>query len=177
MAFAFDATPKGASANSYISVEDADTYFGGRLNSDAWIAAGGNKEIALAMATSRLDAEQYLGTPTTSTQRLKWPRSSVLRDGPSGDDGAWYGGTMYDVDTVPRPIQEACCELALALLTAGTTDPLAATGLEQFERLAVGSIDLTMRDGFRAGQLPDTVSRLLGPFRLGGDGTVRLLRT
>jgi hypothetical protein len=89
----------------------------------------------------------------------------------------YYGGTFYAADTVPDPIQQACFELALALLTAGTTDLLAATGLEQFERLAVGSIDLTMRDGVRAGQLPDTVSRLLGPFRLGGDGTVRLLRS
>ena len=177
MAFTFDATPKGASANSYATVAEADDYFGGRLNAGAWSAAGANKAIALAMATARLDAEQYLGAPTTTEQRLKWPRSSVLRDGPSSDDSVWYGGTMYDIDTVPRPIKEACYELALALLTAGATDPLAETGLEQFERLAVGSVDLTMRDGFRAGQLPATVSRLLGPFRLGGDGTVRLLRS
>jgi hypothetical protein len=128
MAVTVVATAKATNANSYVSVADADTYFEGRLNASGWesSATADEKNRAVVMATNRLEQEEYHGTPTSSTQRLLWPRSGL-----SDDDGR-----SYDQDTIPRPVEEATYELALALLNGETE--LKDTGLEGFNRAKVG---------------------------------------
>ncbi len=86
------ATPKSASANSYITRANAQSYFDARLYVDAWTdAANTDKDKALAAATTRLDQEKWLGLPKTTTQALKWPRSGVenadYEDGGGGVSG------------------------------------------------------------------------------------------
>jgi hypothetical protein len=148
-----DATPGSETGNSYVTLQDAATYFEGRLAAAAWDAADQpTRERALVAATARLEQESYAGARATMTQRLKWPRVGAIDD----------DGVEYDATSVPRPVQAACCELALHLLTAGASDALAPSGLESFDALAVGALDLTIRrDAPAAGALPPQVRRLL----------------
>jgi len=61
MALTLDATAKGADSNSYVSVSEAISYFEGRLDSaDTWataVAGATTEEVALVMATSRLERQ------------------------------------------------------------------------------------------------------------------------
>lgn len=105
-----DATPKGASANSYSTQAAATLYFDERLNVTEWTAAvSDDKDRALIMATRLLDEffdwDGYM-TDRTTPQALMWPRSS-LED---------REGLTLDPDAIPDPIFRACCELALFLL-------------------------------------------------------------
>lgn len=147
-------TASGTSSNSYVSVSEADVYFGERLNATAWTAAStDDKERALIMATRRIDQERFLGWKTVEQAALKWPRDGVYDD--DGDD--------YDSSVVPDIVKQATYELALKLLADGTSDYVLPTGLEEFRRAKVGSLEVERDPTFRAGELPDNVRRLLRP--------------
>lgn len=183
MPLAFDGAAGSATANSYVALSDAVAYFEARMNTGPWDAADqSTRERALAAATQRLEQELYVGVRATAAQRLKWPRSYA----PDPDNRAASIGTVdaptggwayYPNDAVPRPVQEAASELALVLLAGSGTDPLALTGLEGFERLAVGSLDITPRvDAPVPGALPPQVLRLLRGLLTTSTGTTRLVR-
>ena len=170
MPLTLDATPKGANSNSYATRAEADSYFEGRRNADTWTAAtAAEKDQALVAATTRLEQESYKASRTTSEQRLKWPRIWVETD----DDYL----TWYDSDTIPRVVKEACYELALASLNAGTTDPQADTGMEGFDHVQVGPLAVDINHAFRGGQLPASVTRLIRHVSISISGTVRLIRS
>lgn len=156
MPLVLDATPKGTASNSYITAADADTYFLGRMATAAWDAADtATKERALVAATNRLDQEEYVGTKTDSTQRLKWPRTGVYDD----------DGLLVDADTIPRVIAEATCEIALEFLNAGVdTDTLALGKLAAFNVVQVPGVRVepARNTGTVAGTLSPQVQRLLG---------------
>ena len=81
----------------YITEADAQTYFNGKLNTEAWDdASSADRVKALTMATEAIDRLNFRGTKTDDAQALQFPR---------------------DDDTiVPTDIQYACAELALRLL-------------------------------------------------------------
>lgn len=145
---ALDATIGGASSNSYVTRAEATTYFGDRLDVTEWDdASNDNKDIALMMATARLEQEEYTGLRVDDDQRLKWPRYGVYVD-----------NVYQEETTIPRPIKEATYEMALSLLKDSTL--LADTGLEGFQSVKLGELDVTPR--FRSGgTLPANVERLL----------------
>ena len=167
MPLVFNATPSGAASNSYVSVEDAQAYFDGRLNVGPWTAANQlTKETALVAATARLEQESFRGWRFDDAQRLKWPRDGVI-----DEDGVAFAPAV-----IPDRVKFATCELALHMLTAGTTDTQAPTGLEAFKALSVGSIELTLRDFPETpGGLPATVVRWLRGL-LASSGGIRLVR-
>lgn len=120
-----DATIAGASANSYVTLAEAETYFAARLNIAAWTAAlEANKQKALLMACRRIEACRLRShrrpygyasglaidelEVTSATQALAFPR---YRD--RSCDGAYI---------IPQAIKRAQCEEALALLSRGDTD-------------------------------------------------------
>jgi len=156
MALVLDATAKGADSNSYVTTAEAATYFEGRFDVDEWDAAviAETDDVALVMATSRLELEMYDGLPTTTTQRLEWPRSGCYD----------LNGTYLDSDVVPRCVKEACFELALALLK--DTSLLSDTGLEGFKELAAGPLHVTPRASWHGGELPAQVRRSLRSVRI-----------
>lgn len=148
------ATAKSATANSYVTEAEADTYFDERTTATAWASeATDDKERYLITATRRIDSERFDGYKTTTTQALKWPR-----DGACDDDGE-----EYDPDTVPDIVKFATYETALELLNDGTTDGLAPTGLEEFKRVKVGALEVERDSSYKAAELSDTVRRLLRP--------------
>lgn len=82
---------------AYATSVEAQTYFDGRLNTDAWDdATSANKTKALSMATTLIDRLNFRGEKADSTQENQFPR---------GDD-----------TVVPSDIKNACAEIALALL-------------------------------------------------------------
>jgi len=150
MAVAIDATPKGAAANSYCTLAEAETYFEGRLDIDNWTDAADDdiKNRSLVQATNRLEQETFEGIKTTAAQRLKWPRNGLVDE----------RGESVDDDTVPERVKDAQCELALSMLGS---DLLADTGLEGFESVKVGPLDVVPRHQSRVGGLPENVRREL----------------
>ena len=151
-----DSTVGGASANSFVSQAAASTYFGGRLGADAWTdASTTDKDAALMMATLRLDAENYVGYTVTLTQRLQWPRFSTYD----------RNGHFYASDAIPLVIQQATFEYALALLQEPTL--LNDTGLEMFQNVRLGNLDVTPRN-LASARLPAIVKQLIAPVRQGG---------
>lgn len=166
MAFSFDSTVAGSSSNSYATVTAFQDYTGGRLDiAEASAAATLTLQQALVMATARLDTETYVGAAVTQTQALKWPRLYVWN----------VSGLDYEDETaIPERVQRATFELALVLLRDSTW--LANTGLEGFQRVAIGALDVTPRADRRANALPDHVAGLLAGVRLGGGSTVPVVR-
>ena len=80
---AFDATVGGASSNSYISVDDADTYFDMRLYSAEWGNADtATKQAALVTGTTQLNSYmRWYGTKAEDTQALHFPADGVYCEG------------------------------------------------------------------------------------------------
>ena len=83
--------------SAYCTKAEADTYFSGRLNTDAWDdATDAEKDKALIQATRIIDQLNFKGTKTDDSQELQFPRD--------------------DDTVVPDDIKSACSEIALALL-------------------------------------------------------------
>ena len=83
MAISIDATVGGASANSYITLSDANEIIEGLVADDdvaAWDGSNtDNKNRALYTAAVRVDRERFLGSRVTNTQALQWPRQGVRK--------------------------------------------------------------------------------------------------
>lgn len=146
-----DATVKGASANSYVSVADADDYFSRHTSQVAWATIGfETKESVLIMATRILDTRvMWFGYKATDDQNLRWPRSFLYDQ----------DGKTVDSDTIPSWLTAATCELALYLNDNNGT----ATPDGGVSRVKVGPIDLdlTTSNGL---SIPNHVAQLVSFF-------------
>lgn len=174
------ATPKHASANSYVTQAEAVTYFGDRLFSTVFTGAVSDDQIkALLWATKILDTRvDWKGVKTTGGQALDWPRAyvpdpdlTIPPPGTSLDLNEFY----LDADTVPNFLKWAQCEQALALIGADTTlDP----GTMGFSAISVGSISLTIDKLDKAKVLPRPVRDLIAQYGsvISGSGNAKLLR-
>lgn len=146
---AIDSTPSGDSANSYISISDADDYFSTHLYASDWDnATVESKEKALVMSTRILDEKiDWIGSKNTKEQALAWGRSGVMDDG-------------YDVDAtiVPQPVKNATAEFAKNLIADNSTENADGKGLE---KLKVDTVELTFDKSDTADVLPDIVKEML----------------
>jgi hypothetical protein len=177
VAFTFDSTVGGASANSYVTTTDFADYVGGRFDVAEYTAANATQiQQALAMATARLETESYLGTPTYTSQRLQWPRYWVPNPhfAGSGVRTPYFMSPVFDATIIPEPIKQATYELALMFLK--DTTALSDTGLEGFADVAVGPLKVTPRHEHKAGALPAHVVRLLKGLRVSSGGSVPVIR-
>lgn len=184
---ALDATPGGASANSYATTDDLDAYAETRPGTPSWFATADDtaKEAALVMATRKLDgALVWTGAATTpETQALCWPRTGM-----SNRHGAAIGSSV-----LPQQLKDATCELALQMGTTGTgladNDALlqgitsvkagsVAVTFKEIDESSVESADIQFRKKEQelawAG-LPDTVRLLLVPSWYTTEGVQRSL--
>lgn len=171
MALTLDATPKGASSNSYCTKAEADTYHEARLHASDWSGADdATKEAALVWATRVLeDYVDWFGTPTTVTQALRWPRQGLFdRD-----------SNTVDEDTIPQFLINATSELARLLIAEDRTDDPDTSG---FERISVGPISLSVNTLDRIKVIPENVWAMISYYgdRIHGGGsafrTSRLVR-
>lgn len=87
-----------ALAGSYIDAVEAQTYFDGRLNSQAWDLEtdADTRNKSLITATRIIDQLNYLGSKADDAQTLQFPRGSDA--------------------SIPEAVKNATAEIALALL-------------------------------------------------------------
>ncbi len=121
-----------STAESYISVADATTYFTARaVTSWGALATDALREAALRKATEYMIAMyrgRWQGWRKTEDQALCWPRYGVTVE-----------GYLVDDDSVPETIKRACAELALKA-SAGELMPDLTRGVLQE---VVGPISVT----------------------------------
>lgn len=190
MAVVIDATPKGTSSNSYVTLTEANTYHETSLYSSAWDdASDDERNRALVTATRMLDTWfEWFGDATTLSQALLWPRRGVLKPGIS--EGQATTGTftnpwhepfahLMDQDVVPDIIKNATCELARNLLVSDRTadSDIQTQGITN---LKAGPIELSFSSGAAAKPIPDAVmvmcTQLGRPRNRSGNGMVQLYR-
>lgn len=168
-----DTTIGGASANSYASMDEAETYLDSRLNIVAWFDAGpDDRKRALLMAAQRLDRENWLGNRATSTQRLAWPRADVRKVDSVGIGFSGYSwdfgwGESYSTTEIPQPVKDAQCELALAYLE-GFDDGVK----DAVESYSIDGVSKKFRATRPHGGLPPRVLQLIGGL-IGGNRLIR----
>lgn len=152
---AVDETVGGASANSYGSNAEAATFFATHPYASAWTAAGvtspPTQDALLIQATYWIDQLEgsMEGVRAASTQALAWPRSGATD----------ANGTAIVSTVIPEFLKRAQFEAALAL---ASNNLLEDTGLEGFERVKVGPLEVELR-ALPAGSLPAHVLRYLAP--------------
>lgn len=155
MAFTFDATAGGITANSYVSVTEADDYFAAHLEGSFWPTAAAQKQAALVMATNRINSERFGGEKSTSTQSLAWPRMYV----PTYDDPS---NPYVSSTIIPSQLKMATYEMALHYLkqVAGEFS-VDDNDLETLSGYKLGPMDFKIKDGIKADRLPSKVQNLL----------------
>jgi hypothetical protein len=187
MAIAIDATIGSATANSYITLADAQAIVDGMVEDadvTAWATATTDqKNRALYSATQRLDRERYLGARATDTQALQWPRTGVRK--PDTYINTYSIGfpfritTDYYTDTeIPDQIKRA--QVALAVFLNNNADALGLSGLEDYKSVSIGSLSVTPNVGFGAvgaDKVPPIMERYLTGLRMSGPGNFSIRRS
>lgn len=175
MAIVIVSTPAAANANSYEEVSEADAYFEARVALDpAWEDAE-SKEALLVQGTRLLDAmfrgsrilvtpqggiapyylvrRRWTGVPSTTTQRLAWPRIGMLDQ----------NGNAIGTNIIPQDLKDALSELAgqLGLGDRTLDNDVAVQGITS---VRAGSVAVTFRDGYIDMRfLPQAVIDLIPP--------------
>lgn len=146
MAFTFDATSGGTTANSYLTVAEADDYFAGFTGSADWEALSlEEKQKHLVTATRSLDTELWAGIKKVNSQALEWPRTGIID----------HNG--YNVTGVPSQLKNATCELVIWNMTDRVVSDFELESLESYK---VGPLDIKTRAGAYK-KYPDTVTSQL----------------
>lgn len=163
MAITLDPTVGGASANTYATLAEANTYMEGRLNKAEWDAADDtNKTAALVQAAILIDTITFKGYKSSDSQARKWPRLDVT-------DGQ---GWIIDSSIVPQAVKDAQCEMALSLLKEDRTDD---GGVAPIRSVTLGSLGVVYDTGQLRKNIPDVVRALLSDLAT-SVSTVRLVR-
>jgi hypothetical protein len=188
MAITIDATIGGANANSYLTLAAADAIIEGFVQDDdvvAWASATEDqKNRALYTATQRVDRERFLGARATDTQALQWPRTGVRK--PDTYINTYATGfpfritADYYTDTeIPDQIQKA--QAVLAVYLNNNKDGLGLSGLEDYKRVQIGSLNVetagasTMATG--ADRVPPIYERYMTGLRISGPGNFAIRRS
>lgn len=135
MALVVETGSGSSTAESYLSVADADIYWTNRGSPTTWDSATtAEKEQALRIGTQYLDAKyhlRWLGSRSNEDQALDWPRSNV-----EDRDGYWI-----DSDSIPQALKNALAEAAYRHLleTNGLMPDVGTPGITQ-ESVTVGPI-------------------------------------
>lgn len=137
MPSSLDTTAGGTNANSYVSLEEANTYFDDRPNSSRWTAATDNqKKQALLFATKLIDATvRFTGSKVSSTQALEWPRTGMLD----------RNGNSLSSSVIPTLLKNIVCEIALTTLASDRMAELDAS-VQGLTSLRAGPVTLSFKD-------------------------------
>jgi hypothetical protein len=119
-----------STADSYVSVADADAYFGALENSRwAALADADAKEVVLRKATRYLDNQyrgRFVGYKATQAQSLAWPRVAGSRGLACPLKDA--DGFDIAVDIVPDQIKRATLEVAALVASGVNLEPTLERG-------------------------------------------------
>ncbi len=175
MAAVIDATIAGVSANSYVTLAAANTYFETVPDPATWSdKTDDQKNRALISATRWIDALSFYGDRCTTTQALKWPREDFEVD-----------GIELVCTVIPTEIKVATYELARALAndTDAITGSTGITGL--YDQVELGELKVKYKSSSTTPGMVNNVFDLypwlqtyLGAYCMGGatNYAVRLRR-
>lgn len=148
-----------ASANSYVSISEAVSIFGGWLSTSAWDAADAtSREKALRQAAARLQHETWRGSRVDDTQALAWPRYDVAKPDRQG-----FIGTAYYLTTeIPDDVKTAQCLLALNYLNG-----YGQSNGQAVESFTADGVSVKFGTARPETILPEDVARLIAPLLQG----------
>lgn len=153
MSLTLIATAGAVDANTYCTLEEAETYFAKRLHNTDWSeASNSDKGAALVWATSILDTEiNWYGWPVSETQALRWPRIGLVS----------IDGWTVSSTTIPQFLKDATAEFAMSLITSDRTADEDMIGIKQ---IAVSSIQITNDKYNKKSVVPKSVWQLIRPY-------------
>jgi hypothetical protein len=168
---AIDATLGGTSANSYVTLAAANTYFETVPDSSTWTnKTDDQKNRSLISATRWIDALSFYGDRCTETQALKWPRDNYKVD-----------GIELACTLIPDGIKVATYELARAFAndTEAITGTSGTSGI--YDQVELGDLKVKYNKTSQTSGVFDVYPWLqtyLGAYCLGGasNHAVRLYR-
>jgi hypothetical protein len=162
MSITITTTIGSASANSYVTPAEFAAYK--EANSVVLATQDDADKTArcLVIAANRLNRENWLGNPVSTTQRLKWPRTDVEKPDQPGNYGAgwgyggWFSREFFAVTEIPQLVKDAQCQLAMEY-ELGFVE---GNG-EDVEEFQGDGVRVKFGSGRRVGGLPDEVMRLI----------------
>lgn len=166
-----NATLSSASANSYVTLAEADSYFETIPDSSSWTTkTTDQKNRALISATRWIDSLNFYGDRCDNGQALKWPRNNWLVD-----------RVELVCTTIPNPIKYATFELAREL--ANDTDAVTNTQNDPdqlYRQVELGELKVQYKDGQANGTINNIfdvypwLQSYLGAYVIGGAGGFQL---
>lgn len=171
MAFLFNSTPKDPTANSYISVEQADAFAFGNVNGQTWLdLTQQQKEALLVQSTYRIDLEGWSGSISDPLQSLQWPRAYIIN----------RNGKSINRDVVPTELQQATFALAYHYLNEFLENPtVSRQDMDRLSALTIGPLSMTINQR-KEDEFPDMVKRLLKAIGdnvwIGASASIKLYR-
>ena len=186
MAITIVATVGSASANSYVTLTEAQAFIDVLTESDdvtAWASSTDDqKNRALFSSTQRIDREKFLGARVADTQALEWPRSGVRKpDTYTNLYGLSFPNRLvadYYLDTeIPDRVKHA--QIVLAVYLNNNKDGMGLSGLEDFASVAIGNLNITPRFYGAVGidRIPPIVDHYLMGIRIGGRANLQIKRS
>tara|TARA_R100000234_G_scaffold117329_1_gene95607 strand:+ start:604 stop:1164 length:561 start_codon:yes stop_codon:yes gene_type:complete len=186
MAITIVATVGAANSNSYLSLTDAQALIDGFIQDDdgvAWDSSTDDqKNRALFTATQRIDRERFLGAKATNTQALQWPRDGVRK--PDTFTNTYSAGFPFRLTTdyyttteIPEQIKYA--QIVLAVYLNNNKDGLGLSGLEDFKKIKLGTLDATPNSygAVGADRVPPMFERYFTGIRISGPGNLAIKRS
>jgi hypothetical protein len=173
MALTLVATAGSASANSYATVAEGDTYHEAHLYATTWNESASDpvKAQALVQATALLDRYfEWYGTVATQTQALGHPRIGIYDK----------QGRLLSATTIAASLRDATAEYARWLIDSDRTAESSSAGGE-VKRAKMGGMEVEFVEGTAtaASVVPDAVVRMLdhlGVYRSGTGGGIQMSR-
>lgn len=162
-----------ATAESYISVGNADAYHA-NIGNDAWpLLTATQREQCLRKATAFMSGRyraRWAGCRKSTTQLLDWPRGQVpIKDAPD-----LYGNSAsyYDDASVPAAVANACASLALR---ASAADLLADETRAKLS-VSVGAISTTYDPYSPTAAQYREIDAMLSPYLKNAGNQVEMVR-
>ena len=141
-------------ANTYVSLDDCDTYHE-NLGNSQWTGEDEEKKQAILRAMAWLETLSWSGTKLDIDNALEWPREDVIT--PNGYD--------FPEDAVPWQVQDAVCEAALVEIeTANGLRPSLSRGGAVKSHRVEGAVSIEYFPGASSGVKYSAVSNLLRPY-------------
>lgn len=173
MAVTVVATPGSASANSYATIAEADTYHEAHPHAAAWDDADDDQKGRALVTATRLLDELFVwkGSVVDDVQALLWPRSGVYE---------WSGYAVAE-DAIPARLRNATAEYARVLIEDEEGQRLKDNDLllQGIKRVKAGPVEIEASSFVATSQpIPDSVVRMIpeGYGKLRGRGPVTIQR-
>ena len=117
--------------DTYATVSQADDYLQAVFGNDTWVAlTDDHKGQALVSATRLLDRQCWLGSRSSDSQPLEWPRKDTGTEG-------------VDEAIVPADIISGSIELAFAIGSGSEVVTNATPGAQSLQSIKAGSVSLS----------------------------------